>query len=652
MIDFDFLQGAWEKLTGEDDDELVSGELDDDATHQVGSDGRFVDMDGDGYAETYMSYEGQDWDGDGLANFTVEHVGVDLDGDGTADVFSHVERTDRDGDGIFETVKYQEQSDTNGDGVVDYMTSGYYSDKDLDGEIDNAYSTTSVDRDYDGFMEENEVTNAQDYNDDGVVDYMSLTGHDQYSSESGEFLDQDHDGTLETYKFSGSGDMDKDGNTDYTFTGYGSDRDGDGLAENSYRYEQMDLNSDGILETHGSYESKDWTQDGRPDSIDHVVEMDLDGDGLIDYQDTQEDPGPVTMPTEDVLDYIFTAPDKRYGFGDEDLTPDGDEDSMPEFENDDEEEEDPHTLPDRNDRDFQEEMDLFVNPDQEEPEDVPTEIPEEDDQEDVPAEIPEQDDQEDVPAAEPEEEEPEEPVLIPEEEEEEDQPDEEEAEPLPEPEEEEDPYVDPNPGEPYYAPEGENALDYGGAPAFDAYDPSRSNPDALAGDPSDALNCWHWQETNSSCAVASQEFVLEQLLDREFTEAELRDLAQSNGWYDEGGTPLNCVGNLLELMGLDVEKTSGNTATDLENSLAEGDKIIVAVDSDELWFGDDDDAFEPGLDSNHALQVVAIDRTYPDNPMVIVNDSGCANGECAMIPMDLFMEAWEDSNYFMVQANV
>ena len=34
----------------------------------------------------------------------------------------------------------------------------------------------------------------------------------------------------------------------------------------------------------------------------------------------------------------------------------------------------------------------------------------------------------------------------------------------------------------------------------------------------------------------------------------------------------------------------------------------------------------------------------------IINDSGSESGQCAAIPADLFMDAWEDSDHFMVTA--
>lgn len=191
----------------------------------------------------------------------------------------------------------------------------------------------------------------------------------------------------------------------------------------------------------------------------------------------------------------------------------------------------------------------------------------------------------------------------------------------------------------------------GSAPAYENFDVADTYDPDVIGDPASAMDDWHWQETGSSCAVASQEFVLEELTGYEFEEAELREMAEDNGWYDpEGGTPMEDVGNILEAYGLNVEKSVGNDLEDLESALANGGEVIVGVDSGEIWYGEDDDLFLPGNDADHAVQVIGIDRSDPDNPMVILNDPGCSNGCGAMVPADLFMDAWEDSGCFMVEA--
>ena len=174
--------------------------------------------------------------------------------------------------------------------------------------------------------------------------------------------------------------------------------------------------------------------------------------------------------------------------------------------------------------------------------------------------------------------------------------------------------------------------------------------DGIVGNPVTAMEFWHPQEGNQ-CAVCSQEFVLESLIGRDVDGNELREVAEANGWFDPaGGTVPNDVGNILEYYGFNVERSDGNTYEDLRSALADGNGVIVGVDSDEIWSGKDDDFFGPGMDPDHAIQVIGIDESDPNNIMVIVNDSGVANGQGAMIPLEDFMNAWEDSGCFMMEA--
>lgn len=207
------------------------------------------------------------------------------------------------------------------------------------------------------------------------------------------------------------------------------------------------------------------------------------------------------------------------------------------------------------------------------------------------------------------------------------------------------------PGSDSASPVEDGGFMVGDAPAYENFDPRSADPAHIVGDPAEAMESWHHQETSNSCAVASQEFVLEQLTGREFDESVLRNLAEEQGWYSpRGGTPMEDVGNILEYMGLTVERSHGNSIRDLERCLERGGEVIVGVDSSEIWEGQDDDFFGPGMDADHAVQVIGIDYSSPGNPMVILNDPGAANGGGAMISMDVFMAAWEDSGCHMVAA--
>ena len=186
----------------------------------------------------------------------------------------------------------------------------------------------------------------------------------------------------------------------------------------------------------------------------------------------------------------------------------------------------------------------------------------------------------------------------------------------------------------------------GGAINYENFDPEQTDMDDVIGDVEEDMSNWHEQEGNT-CAVVAQEFVLEALTGQEFDMDELRELAEENGWYDDG-TPMWDVGNLCEHYGLQVDKFTGGTINDIEDCLNNGGKVIVSVDSDEVWNGGNDELFFPGTDADHALQVIGFDYSDPDNPMVILNDSGVANGCGAMISMENFEDAWNDSGCFMV----
>jgi len=183
------------------------------------------------------------------------------------------------------------------------------------------------------------------------------------------------------------------------------------------------------------------------------------------------------------------------------------------------------------------------------------------------------------------------------------------------------------------------------------FDPSDADAEGVVGDPEDALDLWEYQENTNRCAIYSQKFVIEEYTGQEVDIEELCDVAEENGWFtEEGGTPIMYMDKLLDYYNVPNEASSGNDIQDIADSLAEGKRVIVAVDADEYWAGQNDtDVYEPGDGVDHAIEVIGIDNSDPDNPMVIVNDSGDPDGKGIMIPMDTFVDAWEDSDCYMIE---
>ena len=174
--------------------------------------------------------------------------------------------------------------------------------------------------------------------------------------------------------------------------------------------------------------------------------------------------------------------------------------------------------------------------------------------------------------------------------------------------------------------------------------------DDISGDPEKDMENWHHQTEQNSCAVACQEFVAEQLLDREFSEQELIQLATERGWYDPAtGTPVADVGNILEGLGLEVERQNGVTLAELAEMLDNGEKVIVGVNN--MVLANPSMANLPGMSANHAVQVIGIDGTDPDNIQIILNDPGVENGQGIRHDLSTFMTAWSTSGNYTVSAD-
>ena len=152
-----------------------------------------------------------------------------------------------------------------------------------------------------------------------------------------------------------------------------------------------------------------------------------------------------------------------------------------------------------------------------------------------------------------------------------------------------------------------------------------------------------------TCAIQSQHIVLKQF-GIDVTQNEMIEVAKENGWYVSGhGTPPEYVGKLLEHYGVNVEATEGNNIFNLVNELAQGHQVIVGVDSGELVFPEKEigEDYIVGEMADHALVVVGVDTSDPDNVKVIVTDPGTGNRQWAYTE-EQFMDAWKDSNCMMV----
>ena len=105
-----------------------------------------------------------------------------------------------------------------------------------------------------------------------------------------------------------------------------------------------------------------------------------------------------------------------------------------------------------------------------------------------------------------------------------------------------------------------------------------------AHDVEEAVEEWHVQESDYSCAVCSQQFIINEFMGLDMTEEQLCKIAEAQGWLSpELGTAPRDVGNLLELFGIDTHTNYEGSMNDIKNTLDQGGRVIVAVDSMVLW---------------------------------------------------------------------
>ena len=187
---------------------------------------------------------------------------------------------------------------------------------------------------------------------------------------------------------------------------------------------------------------------------------------------------------------------------------------------------------------------------------------------------------------------------------------------------------------------------------LEQFQPDANYPEGISGDPAGSMTHWECQGDTNRCALYSQKFVIEELNPNvgEIDIEEFAEIAKEHGWFtEEGGTTLLNMNNMLDYYGVENEMSFHNSIDDIEDCLNNGGKVIVSIDCDEIWYGADNNIFAPDSSSNHAVEVIGIDRTDPAHPMVILNDSGTPYGRGEMIPLDVFEGAWEDGDCQMIE---
>ena len=173
----------------------------------------------------------------------------------------------------------------------------------------------------------------------------------------------------------------------------------------------------------------------------------------------------------------------------------------------------------------------------------------------------------------------------------------------------------------------------------------------------DPTEHYHCQEAPCSCAVAVQTDILNDF-GINVSEAEMRELGEEHGIFSEtSGTPIEDVGKLLELHGIEVERGHHFDLDDLMEAKSNGEKVIIGLDANEIWNapGCDDSLLETltgGLidipTAGHAVEFKGVVEDFDGQYYVVIDDPGHPHGHNVRIPLDDFDDAWDDFGHFAV----
>ena len=200
---------------------------------------------------------------------------------------------------------------------------------------------------------------------------------------------------------------------------------------------------------------------------------------------------------------------------------------------------------------------------------------------------------------------------------------------------------------------GHHTGDPGMDPQVDTWYPEVSDGQVV-GDPFQYSGEWFEQSFNGSCVPASVAQIYNLYTGENVSDLDFVQLANQVAGADGGqgwivgpdgspGLPPDAAADLLEAAGIPATATFGSMDA-LDQALAQGDGVMVAFDSGEVWYGEDVE----DRTADHMAVVAAIDY---DAGVVYLSDTGSPDGNMEAVPISVFQDAWADSDYLMVECN-
>lgn len=163
-----------------------------------------------------------------------------------------------------------------------------------------------------------------------------------------------------------------------------------------------------------------------------------------------------------------------------------------------------------------------------------------------------------------------------------------------------------------------------------------------------AGDVWHRQENSNTCVLACSEFIINEFKETPVTERELLEFAESQNWMGKDGMSLYRAEKLLEAYGVESCLTKGADYLELKSALSGRDRVIVGVNNVAICTEWRDQY--PAFSANHAIEVLDVDESDPEDVKVIINDPGVHDGRMKAVGLANFLDAWGASGNQMLTA--
>lgn len=170
----------------------------------------------------------------------------------------------------------------------------------------------------------------------------------------------------------------------------------------------------------------------------------------------------------------------------------------------------------------------------------------------------------------------------------------------------------------------------------------------LIGDPWGASEHWFEQAANGFCVPASVTQMVAAYTGTEFAdESFFVERANELRLFTVGpdGAPsmtAEGAATLLRDVGLDAHVENDASFLDLQNYVNDGRPVMLAIDSGEMWYGEDDSLDDA---ADHAVVLTAID---PVNGIAVISDPGSPTGDQYTMSLAELEAIWEDSDHQLV----